>query len=148
MRRFQNPSHPPSIYPALPEYTPALYKVTLPESTPFVQNLPPPPPLVYNYMRHFQNLPLPPSLPEFTSLQTTCDPPRIHPLSQNIPPFKYLFVTLPESTPPSPFFDNYMRHSHKPPLPPRIYPLSYKMAVPESTPSVTEWAYPLFYNYM
>ena len=107
--------------PSLPEYTPLFNQficVTLPESTPPSQNIPPfqqmyicDPPRIYlsvpeytpfftNYMRPSQNLPL----PEYTPLFNKCicaTLPQYTPPSQNIPPFQQLCATLPESTPPS-----------------------------------------------
>ena len=66
-------------------------------------------------------------------------PPRIYPSSEYTPtPLKHLYATLPESTHPridTALFYNYMRHSHNLPLPPTIYPVLYKVTLPESTSS-------------
>ena len=79
--------------------------MTLPESTPSFQNIPP--------FSTTTTLPESyPTLPEST------------PPSQNIPP-PLRYVTLPYSTHPSriyPLLSHYMRHSHNLPHPPRIYP--------------------------
>ena len=89
------------IYFCLPEYTPALYKVTLPES--------PPPPLVHNYMRRSQNPSHPPSiysaLPEYTPVVYKVTLPECTPSVQNLPP------------PPPALVYNYMRHFQNLPLP-------------------------------
>ena len=84
-----------------------------------------------------------PALPEYIPLFNNCLwpcpnpplPPRIY------PPFKQLYATQPESTPPSqnipPFSTNlYVRPSHNLSLPPRIYsPFQQVYAtLPESTP--------------
>ena len=118
---------PPRIYPSLPEYIP-----------PFNN---------YNIMRPSQNLLLPPriyppfqqiymcdpsriysSLPEYTPLFNKC----IHvtltlstPSSQNIPSFflRRSHEYIPPSQEIYPRFSNYVRHSQKLPLPPRIHPL-------------------------
>ena len=115
--------------PRFPEYTPVLYKVTLPESTSSLKNIPPfstticdapkayltlpestPPsqniyPLTID-MRPSQNLPI---IPEYTPFSITmCDPPRIYPLlpEEDTPPFftticdtPIFHLSLPEYTP-------------------------------------------------
>ena len=113
------PSLPPRIYPpfqqlnaTFPESTPLSTTIILcnaPGIHPFLPEYTPPPTFQQLYM----------TLPESTSP------------SQNIPTFQqlYYYKTLPESIPPSlpeytpPPFNNYMRHSQKFPLPPRIPPL-------------------------
>ena len=119
MRPSQNLSLPPR------EYTPfqQLY-ATLPESTPPSQNAPD-----ANQCRC--NKFICATLPEFTTP------------SQNIPPSQQIhyYATLPESTPssqkPPPHLNNYVRHSHNLPFPPRIYPPFQQLCAtfPESTPS-------------
>ena len=119
----------PRIYPSLPEYrpTPLFNKcicATLPESTPPSKNIPPR--LSNNYMRPSHNLPLLPRIyPLFNKCM--CDPHRIYPPSQNIPPFSTttcgcprIYPSLPEYTP---FSTTIILCD-----PPRIYP-----SLPEST---------------
>ena len=94
-----------------------------------------------------------PSLPEYSPLLNIyVTLPESTPPSLNIhfPPFKHLYATLPESTHPridTAFFDIYMRHSHNLPLPLRIYPALYKVTLPESTSPFQNIPAP-FYNYM
>ena len=90
------------------------------------------------------------------------------------PPFKQLFVTLPESTPPSqsqnilpfltticdplriypslpeytPIFNNYMRPSQNLPLRPKIYPLFNNYVRPSQNLHLPPRMYPLFNNYV
>ena len=98
---------PARIYSFLPEYSPLISQficVTLPESTPPCQNIPP---LSANlYVRPCQNLPLYPRIyPPYQTIYM-CDPPRIYPF-------------LPEYTP---LFNSYkiMRLSQNPPFHLRI----------------------------
>ena len=125
------------ICATLPEYTPpslppsqntppfSTTKCDLPRIYPTFNN--------YNIMRCSQNVPLPPRIyppPPFQQLYMTL--PESTPPFQNIPTFQqlYYYTTLPEYFPPSissriyppPPFNNYMRHSQKLPLPPRIPP--------------------------
>ena len=189
MRPSQN------LPPPLPEYSPFSIAIcdppriylSLPEYTPFSTNLHvrlsqnPPPPLqeyrltplfnkftcaTFPETTHFsQNIPL------FST--TICDPPRIYPPTQNIPPFSTnLYVrsslnpsppsqnTLPFSTnnlhvrpsqnlslPPRiyPPFNTYMRPSQNLPLPPRIYPYSTTLNVrPSQNPPLPPRINPLF----
>ena len=112
------------LYAILPESTPPskIYHLfnkcicatpppPLTESTPPSKNMPP----FNNYMRSYQNLPLP--------LGIYTPPPPF----QQYPPFQQLYATLPESTLPSqnipPFSTNvYLRPSKNLLVPPRIYP--------------------------
>ena len=119
MRLSQNVPFPLRIYPplfnkcicaTLPEYTPpsqntlpfSTTKCDLPRIDSTFNN--------YNIMRCSQNLPLPPRIypPPYQQLYMTL--PESTPPSQNIPTFQqlYYYTTLPESIPPS--------------ISPRIYP--------------------------
>ena len=71
--------------------------------------------------------------------------------SQNIAPFKHLYVTLPDCTPPSQNIHPPFKHLRSISDPPRIYPslpkytrLLYKATLLESTYR----AYPFFHNYV
>ena len=76
--------HPPRIYPPpLPEYTP-LFSTTICEPPRIYLSLPEYTPLFNNYIRPSQNLPR--INPPFQQIYM-CQPPRIFPPSQNIPPF-------------------------------------------------------------
>ena len=140
---------PPRIYPSLPEYTPLFKQLnaTFPESTPLSTAI-----ILCDAPRIY------PSLPEYTPppfQQLFITLPESTPPSQNIPTFQqlYYYTTLPESIPPSispriyppPPFNNYMRHSQKLPLPPRIPPFFRQLYAPFSLR-----IYPSspFYNYM
>ena len=149
-------SSAPRIYPSLSEYTPLYNKftcVTIPESTPPSQNIPP---FFNTYMRTSHNLPLPPriylpfqylyanvqessllsqNIPLFAKTIILCDPPRIYPFFPEYTPLfnKFTCATLLESTTPSqnitPLFNTYMQPSQNLPLPPRIYlPFQYLYA--------------------
>ena len=93
------------------------------------------------YMRPSQNLPLRPRIYPFEHLRFICDPTRIYPSFSEYtpPPFKHLYATIPKSAHPSQnryhLFDNYIRQSHYLPLPPRIYPVLYKVTLLESASS-------------
>ena len=107
----------------------------------------------YNIMRCSQNLPLPPRIypPPFQQLFITL--PESTPPSQNIPTFQqlYYYTTLPESIPPSispriyPPFNNYMRHSQKLPLPPKAPPFFRQLY---ALFSLRIYPSSPFYNYM
>ena len=157
--------NPPTNYP-LPEYTPVLYKVTLPESTPSFQYIHP---FLQLYMRSSQNVSRPPGIYPTLDMQPSqnpthpsricpllhhyiCDTPIIYP-SQNIPPFKHLYVTLsvsplrPKIYPPFKHLNTTLSSSTSQSVilpfltaicdPPIIHPyhLLYKVTLPESTPS-------------
>ena len=105
--------------------------MTLPESTPPSQNIPP-----------------------FSTTIILCDHPRIHPpLPEYTPLFnKFICATLPESTPPSqniPPNQTTMRPSQNLPLPLRIYPLFQQIHMcdpPRIYPSLPGNT-PIFNNY-
>ena len=106
MRPSQNIPLPPRIYPSFQK----LYAI-LPNSTPPSQITPPPFQQLYATLPEStppsQNLPSPSqNIPPFSTTIILCDPARIYPLSQNIPPL----------------FNNSMRRSQNVPLFPRIYP--------------------------
>ena len=124
----------------IPEYTPLFNKfkfvcATFPESNPHFKNITPFSTTICDTPRIY------PSLTDYTSplfqQMYMCDPPGIYPsLPEYTPPFnKFICATLPESIPPSqkiPPFNNYMRHSQKPPLPPRIHPFFDNYTPPPS----------------
>ena len=125
------------LYATFPESTPPSQNIglppplfnkcicaTLPESTPPSKNIPPR--LFNNYMRPSHNLPLLPRIYHLFN-KCMCDPHRIYPPSQNIPPFSTttcgcprIYPSLPEYTP---FSTTIILCD-----PPRIYP-----SLPEST---------------
>ena len=139
IRPSQNIPLPPTIYSPPPPFRDYVRCLRIPESTPSSHNLPFHPriyPLFHNYIRHSHNLPF---LPEYTPFYTAiCDVLRIYP--RMYPPFKHIYATLLEYTSLShniglpPIFHSYMRQSQNLPLPPRIYPLLYKVTLSESTP--------------
>ena len=120
---------PPRIYPSLPpsQKTPPFQQLnaTFPESTPLSTAI-----ILCDAPRIYPSLPEYTPPPPFQQLFITL--PESTPPSRNIPTFQqlYYYTTLPESIPPSispritppPPFNNYMRHSQKLPLPPRIPP--------------------------
>ena len=95
-------------------------------------------PLLNIYILPSQNLPLPPAIypPLFHDYVRCHRIPKCTPSSHNIPTLKLLYATLPEYTSPSqnlPPFPLLYATSQNLPLPPRIYPLLYKVTLSEST---------------
>ena len=139
---YTPPSLPPRIHPPFQQLN-----ATFPESTPLSTTI-----ILCDAPRMY------PSLPEYTPppfQQLYMTLPESTPPFQNIPTFQqlYYYTTLPEYFPPSispriypPSFNNYMRHSQKLPLPPRIPPLFFRQIYAPFPLKI----YPSspFYNYM
>ena len=116
MRRSQNLSHPPRIYPAFPEYRPTLSPQICdpPRIYPSLQNIP--------LLRRYMHTPkIYPSVPEYT-----------HPLN-----IYMRHSRNPPSNPKyTPILNIYMRPSQNLSLHFIIYTLLYQVELPESTPSL------------